>query len=165
MTKEKTGFTLIELLVVVLIIAILAAIALPKYTKTVEKSRASEALIMTKAIANANDRYFLATGSYSSDLNDLDIEVPGSASTLASSVGTNRKVTALFDFGANATNNLKAVGNRLPATTKYYIGISYNNEVICGTYNASYNYVCENLGGKSGTSSGCVSGCICYIIK
>ncbi len=56
----KKGFTLIELLVVVLIIGVLTAIALPQYEGSMEKTRVAEALVMLKAIADAEQRYWQA---------------------------------------------------------------------------------------------------------
>ena len=70
------GFTLIELLVVVLIIGILAAIALPQYEVTVLKAKMATVLPMMKAIKDANERYYMANGSYSDDLSVLDVELP-----------------------------------------------------------------------------------------
>ncbi|WP_428898291.1 prepilin-type N-terminal cleavage/methylation domain-containing protein [Parelusimicrobium proximum] len=54
------GFTLIELLVVVLIIAILAAIALPKYSDAVRRAKMTEAFVNLKAAHDALKRYELA---------------------------------------------------------------------------------------------------------
>ncbi len=70
------GFTLIELLVVVLIIGILAAVALPQYQKAVYKSRAVEAVTMLKAVVAAEEVYRLATGDYTTDITQLDVEIP-----------------------------------------------------------------------------------------
>lgn len=71
----RLGFTLIELLVVVLIIGILASVALPQYQKAVEKSRASEAWMILKAIQDAQDRKRLEEGAQNNyRFEELDVE-------------------------------------------------------------------------------------------
>ena len=73
---KNAGFTLIELLVVVLIIGILAAIALPEYTKAVEKSRVSDAVTQLRNLLTAQKAYKLANAGYATDLTLLDVEMP-----------------------------------------------------------------------------------------
>lgn len=72
---NKPGFTLIELLVVVLIIGILAAIALPQYQRTVEKSRAMKAVVAVRALKDAQEVYYMSNGLYAPGFDGLDIEV------------------------------------------------------------------------------------------
>ena len=73
------GFTLIELLVVVLIIGILAAIALPQYTKAVERSRMSEAVQVLGDVATAQSIYFMQHNNFATTLallnSDGDIQI------------------------------------------------------------------------------------------
>ncbi len=56
--KTVKSFTLIEILIVVIIVGILAAISIPQYTKTLEKARASDALITMGALRKAMERYW-----------------------------------------------------------------------------------------------------------
>lgn len=79
MKRNKNGFTLLEMLVVVLIIGILAGIALPQYRESVEKSIIQEAAINLRAIANANERFYMINGRYAqyNEIDKLDIEIPG----------------------------------------------------------------------------------------
>ena len=76
MTNATEAFTLIELLVVVLIIGILAAVALPQYQKTVEKSKATQVMALLKSLGNAQESYRLANGEYATSFDELSVDVP-----------------------------------------------------------------------------------------
>lgn len=70
------GFTLIELLVVVLIIGILASVAVPQYRKAVAKARTVRMFPLLRALADAEESFYMANGYYTSDIEALDISWP-----------------------------------------------------------------------------------------
>lgn len=53
MSSSRKGFTLIELMVVVIILGILTSIGVPYYVKTVESSKALDAVAMANMISSA----------------------------------------------------------------------------------------------------------------
>ncbi len=71
------GLTLPGLLVVVLIIGILAAVAVPQYKLTVDKSRVSTLLPIVDNVRKAQEVYYLANGGYASNISKLDFDIPG----------------------------------------------------------------------------------------
>lgn len=133
-----------------LIIGILAAIALPQYTKAVEKSRAAEAMVMIRAITDANRRYYMTTGEYTHDLNVLDIEVPGESITFQ---GMARKTTKFFMYGARAdtaasTSGVIGIANRLPESSYYSLRIFADKAgIYCLGYSEEGKKLCKTFGG------------------
>ena len=59
----KKGFTLLELLIVVIIIGVLAALGLNQYSRTIEKSRSSEARNMIGQVRTIASAYYQGHGT------------------------------------------------------------------------------------------------------
>ena len=69
--QDRKGFTLIELLIVVVIIGILAAIAIPKFSATREKAYFAAMKSDIKNLASQQEIYYADNYAYSSSSGDL----------------------------------------------------------------------------------------------
>lgn len=63
-TGKSSGLTLIELMIVVVIIAILAALAIPRFMASAAKSKQSEPKQLLKQIYSMQRAYFMLNESY-----------------------------------------------------------------------------------------------------
>ena len=62
--KRRTGFTLIELLIVVVIIGILAAIAIPKFSSVKQKGYKTQAISDLTSLRTAEETFFTDSNRY-----------------------------------------------------------------------------------------------------
>lgn len=141
----KKGFTLIEVLVVVVIIAVLAAIALPQYMRAVEQTRTAEVLSVIRSVANAEEYYFLKNGKYTSETKRFTIDLP---------------VTSKYEVTIDNTDgnyNILGLHKEKGKTVQHFRffmaninGAKHEGEFLClaPVDNEDAKTICENLGAQ-----------------
>ena len=102
--KKPGGFTLIELMIVVAIIALLAAIAVPSYSKYTMRANRSEARNALLDIAARQERYYSNNRKYTDSLSTLKVTDPAActASGTQYTVTTDANGTGDQDFDVTA---------------------------------------------------------------
>ena len=146
------GFTLVELLVVVLIIAILAAIALPHYQKSVAKARLTNLLVVGRELHEAQERYYLEHGSYTNNIDEMDVSIDLSDFSVTWSGRT-------IDLSHKNEPKLRYVWYPRHGYPTGHRNYRYNNQRECRVYDTTDGHeilkqVCREATGAQGGNSG-----------
>ncbi|EAQ95821.2 type IV pilin protein [Congregibacter litoralis] len=139
--RHSSGFTLIELMIVVVIVAILAAVALPSYQNSVMKTWRSKAQGCLTEMAQGMERRFTAALSYEGPAATPGLLPPSSCTT-----EDGMAARYAFDFTADPTANAFT----LRATPQ---GDQATLDAACG------NLTIDQTGLRGATGSGALDLC------
>ncbi len=142
----KKGFTLVELLAVVFIIGILSAVALPKYRRSVERTRIAEVQTLLRSIYESQERILWQRGfsDYPKALeNDqgfgfekLDITIKGTYAPSTSGIATGILQTENFEYEMSpdlSDGNSLIIARPIKGDYKDKAIVSFNGkEFVCG---------------------------------
>ncbi len=127
----RWGFTLLEVLIVLVIMAVMAGLALPSYTSSVERMRTTEAVEHLIAVRSAMQRHYMENSSY--------------AGVTLNAFGTN------LDYDPNFVT----AGNVRSFTYSFWAGPTANTytlrarripDAACGAFAPTYNVLIDQNG-------------------
>jgi prepilin-type N-terminal cleavage/methylation domain-containing protein len=103
---NKKGFTLIEVLIVVIILAILATISIPQFSKMTKRARLAEAWTGLAAIRTAEAVYYLSWDTYTTNTSvlDMDLQQDHFGFTVAGASATDYNAMAVGVAGGSYAN-------------------------------------------------------------
>ncbi len=147
--KSKKGFTLTEVLVVVLIIGVISAIAYPVYTKSINKSRAVEAINLLEMVRNKQIANFARRGEYLPTFKDMGQLTSNAEAEIKTEGDAILTVNGKYELAMNnATNCMSAA--YIPAKGKpatFTFSSSYEDAGL-----GCDGDVCKTFGNIVGTS-------------
>ncbi len=124
-----------ELIVVIIIVGVLAGLAIPRFSHTVEKSRIAEAINILQTLRDAQEVYNLENGVYAADPDDLDVTIPASRNFQPPTVAAADPIASI---------------ERNAGGYQYTLTIDADGTVSCGG-TVSPAGICTTLGCPGGT--------------
>lgn len=118
---NNKAFTLIEMVMVVVLVAILASLALPRYVKVVEKGRSTEARDFLGHIRSLETAYYLEYDTYTTNLSALSVGAPSACNA---SFYFNYSITGGGAGFAASANRCTASGRAPNAQTTYVLNMT-----------------------------------------
>jgi type IV pilus assembly protein PilA len=114
-TQSKKGFTLVEIMIVVVIIGLLAAMAIPAFTKVRENSQNKTIINNLRQIASGAQQHFLETGQTQAAEADV--------------IGTDKYVRVIATVAGESYTGLfpvSAAATRLTVTKANTVAVHYD---------------------------------------
>lgn len=143
-TKEKRAFTLTELLVVVIVIGVLSAVVLPKFSKVVETRKTTEAEELMSAVRTEQEKRCALDKNYLANLSEVTNIIP--------SQNTKNFTYSLTSTGMEAASKGK-YGYKLRMPSYKDGRICCENGAECAKLNKDYP-LCDDLVARLDYQSG-----------
>jgi len=124
------GYSIVETMVSVIILGVLASIAIPNFTTTIERTKSSEGIKILSSLLTAQRTYFAENQSYASLLTDLDI-----------TISTPDNFSALDD--SSVDNDPSALAEVQRTSGEYALSIDSDGDITCDDGTGT---ICEKLG-------------------